>query len=86
MSKLPVPVELLDTELDAVAGGALVSGNIGGGLITVQANDVIDIGDVNVLNNSLNNNEVVKNVGVGIGVAAGILGNAGALGAGQGRG
>ena len=76
--------ELSDAQLDAVAAGALVNGTIGGGLINVQVNDVVDTGNINVLNNSVNNNEIVKNVGVGVGVAAGVLGNAGALGTGRG--
>ena len=75
---------LSDAELDAVAAGALVSGVLGGGLINIQVNDVVDTGNINVLNNSVNNNEIVKNVGVGVGVAAGVLGNAGALGVGRG--
>jgi hypothetical protein len=77
-----MPVELTDGELDAVAAGALVSGNIGGGLINVQANDLLSIDTVNI--NVLDNNQVVKDVGVGVGVAAGVLGNAGALGVGHG--
>ena len=78
MTKLSVPVELTDVELDAVAAGQTSQGTIGNGLVVVGANlsDTVDVNnnnvDVSLLNNSLHN------VGIGVAVAAGLLAPAGA--------
>jgi hypothetical protein len=74
MTELPVPVELTDAELDAVAAGAAQGNGVGGLVgIGVGANDVVH----DVLNNAdisiLNNN----NVEVGVGAALAVLGGAG---------
>jgi hypothetical protein len=64
---LPMPVELNDAELDAVAAGA--QGNGIGGLIGVGVN----ISDI--VQNSLNNNKVTLDVLNGVHVSVAALAN-----------
>ena len=58
VDKLPVPIELTDAELDAVAAGQVTQNPIiaQGGLINIGAN--VGVGLDHVLNNFLNNNNV----------------------------
>jgi hypothetical protein len=63
MTKLPVPVELTDAELDAVGAGVAV------GLVAVDISDIA--------NNSLNNNDIT--VGIPVNAAVAVLGAAGAV-------
>jgi hypothetical protein len=77
MSKLGMPVELTDAELDAVAAGQ--QSNNGTGLVVVGANigpiTVTDVLSHNaVLNNSLNNNTVTVPIGVAVAVLSGATG------------
>ena len=61
---LPMPVELTDAELDAVAAG---QNQIG----LVNAANILNNNDIRALNDSLNNNDVALAVGV-LGVAVAI--------------
>lgn len=77
MSKLGMPIELTDAELDAVAAGQQT--NNGTGLVVVGANigpiTVTDVLSHNaVLNNSLNNNTVTVPIGVAVAVLSGATG------------
>ena len=82
MNELIAPIELTDGELDAVAAGAgqangLIAVNLSDFPITVQNNHVLQnfLNSNSVLNHSLNNNTVV----IPIGIAAAVLGIAGAV-------
>ena len=76
---LPMPVELTDAELDAVAAGA--ASGAAAGLVAVNVSDIdIDVQNNRVLTNFLNNNAVLNNslnnntVRIPIGIAAAVLG------------
>jgi hypothetical protein len=71
------PYELSDAELDYVSGGhPLLIGPIDIDVGDITVTDTVDINRVDILR--ITDSEIIKNVGVGVAVAAGILGVAGA--------